>query len=117
MEPPFFDLGSVSEGIFNQDIGNWDTSNVTDMSYMFGNATSFNQNISGWAEHFSSQAPSVFRIIANNIFDGADRLNATPDGFMCGDNKIQKTWNYTKKLNVSLNYCPPEMHVEGENHE
>ncbi|MDG1794530.1 MAG: BspA family leucine-rich repeat surface protein, partial [Flavobacteriaceae bacterium] len=29
-------------------IGSWDVSNVTDMSYMFGGATSFNQPIGNW---------------------------------------------------------------------
>ena len=33
---------------FNHDIGDWDTGNVTDMSFMFLNAFSFNQDIGGW---------------------------------------------------------------------
>jgi surface protein len=33
---------------FNQNIGSWNTANVTYMSYMFSYATSFNQNIGSW---------------------------------------------------------------------
>ena len=33
---------------FNQDIGNWDVSNVTDMNSMFYRAKSFNQDIGNW---------------------------------------------------------------------
>jgi surface protein len=33
---------------FNQDISNWDVSQVTNMEYMFNNAQAFNQNISSW---------------------------------------------------------------------
>ena len=33
---------------FNQPIGNWNTSNVTNMFGMFYQASSFNQDISAW---------------------------------------------------------------------
>ena len=33
---------------FNQDISGWDTSSVTDMAGMFLRAIYFNQDISGW---------------------------------------------------------------------
>jgi len=33
---------------FDQDISNWDISNVTTMRYMFYNNKSFNQDLSKW---------------------------------------------------------------------
>ena len=33
---------------FNEDIGIWETQNITNMSKMFKNATSFNDNIDAW---------------------------------------------------------------------
>ena len=36
---------------FNQNIGNWDMFNAGNTVYMFRNATSFNQNISSWINH------------------------------------------------------------------
>ena len=33
---------------FNQDIGSWNTAQVTDMEYMFDSASAFNQDIGSW---------------------------------------------------------------------
>ncbi|HPX25811.1 MAG TPA: BspA family leucine-rich repeat surface protein [Treponemataceae bacterium] len=35
---------------FNQDISDWNVSNVTDMSWMFYGAADFNQDISSWKD-------------------------------------------------------------------
>jgi surface protein len=45
---------------FNQDIGNWNTSNVTNMDDMFRNAAGFNQDISGWCVSNIGSEPTDF---------------------------------------------------------
>ena len=46
---------------FNQDIGAWDVSNVTDMNYMFRDASSFNGNLSSWNTVSVTNMESMFR--------------------------------------------------------
>ena len=45
---------------FNQPIGNWDTSNVTNMSCMFNEATAFNQPIGNWDTSKVTDMASMF---------------------------------------------------------
>lgn len=52
---------------FNQNIGNWDVSNVTSMYAMFWNASSFNQSIAYW------DVSNV--LIFNNMFTRATNFN------------------------------------------
>jgi surface protein len=51
----------ASAAVFNQPIGSWNTGAVTNMNFMFQNASAFNQNISGWnVSNVSSKPPSDF---------------------------------------------------------
>jgi surface protein len=52
---------------FNGDIGSWDVSSVTDMTSMFNGATSFNQDIGGW------DVSSVTTM--SSMFEGASSFN------------------------------------------
>ena len=38
--------------VFNQPIGDWDVSSVTDMNFMFTSAESFNQDIGNWEVNY-----------------------------------------------------------------
>ena len=46
---------------FNQDVGNWDVSNVTNMSHMFEEAESFNQDIGKWDVSNVTDMSDMFR--------------------------------------------------------
>jgi surface protein len=63
LDDTFWDADSFNDA----DIGAWDTSNVTKMSWLFENADSFNQDISQW------DTSSV--IDMNNMFNGASSFN------------------------------------------
>ena len=45
---------------FNQDISNWDVSNVTNMHGMFYNCEAFNQDISDWNASNVKNASNIF---------------------------------------------------------
>ena len=69
---------------FNADISHWDTSSVTDMSYMFANVDVFNQDIGNW------NTSSVINM--DGMFLGASAFNQNLSGWCVA--KIKNTPNY-----------------------
>lgn len=55
----------LNKTTFNSDISNWNMSNVTDMSYMFSRATTFNQPIENWNVSSVSNMEAMFSIQSN----------------------------------------------------
>ena len=64
----------LNNASFNDDIGNWDTSNVTAMGTMFRNASSFNQDISKWDVSNVTNMVGIFRG-AQDFNNGGQDLN------------------------------------------
>ena len=62
---------------FNDDISKWNVSNVTNMSYMFNGASSFSGDISGWTV---SQVTNM-----SNMFNGAAAFNANISSWNVGN--------------------------------
>ena len=61
--------------VFNQNIGGWDTSSVTDMKYMFNNEWVFNQNIGSWDTSNVTDMDTMFRDARAFNNDGSNSIN------------------------------------------
>jgi surface protein len=79
---------------FNQDIGNWNTANVTDMHGMFYHAAAFNQNLSGWHTFYVTDMSHMFHnasAFANHNLSGWDVDNVTNHTDFCTGSGIGNT--------------------------
>jgi surface protein len=78
---------------FNQNIGNWNTANVTNMSEMFHYAVFFNQNIGGW------NTGNVTNM--SGMFSGINFFSGEVMSFTNGGNLSMQNWNTTNVTNMS----------------
>ena len=71
--------------VFNRDIGNWDTSAVTNMRNMFDNASAFNQDIGNWDTSSVINMHSMFQLASafNQNLSGwcVAKIGSTPTHF------------------------------------
>ena len=66
--------------LFNQDIGNWDVSSVTNMDSMFDNARKFNQDLTGWCVSNFSTKPWSFSSASALSEDNLPKWGTCPGG-------------------------------------
>ena len=96
---------------FNQDISNWDVSNVTDMSIMFGNASAFNQDIGDWNVGNVTNMNSMFRMASSFNQDIGDWNvgNVTDMNYMFlmapVFNQDIGDWNVGNVTNMNSMFC------------
>ena len=100
-------MGSMFSGAiaFNQNIGSWNTANVTTMATMFNGATAFNQDIGNW---------DVSKVLTfSSMFNGATNFNQSLANWRFNNSAIFTTFqtssgvtneNYSKSLIGWANY-------------
>ena len=82
---------------FNQPIGTWDVSSVTDMSGMFNNADSFDNDISDW--NFSS-ITSMVNFMDTHQYDTTYYTNLLTSLFDSGQTNVTLDFDLTYYWNL-----------------
>ena len=75
---------------FNQDIGSWNTAQVTDMGYMFRYAAAFNYDITGWTTTSLTTSGDMFTsatawLASFGRLDETDSIAGPPDAWTALD--------------------------------
>ena len=89
---------------FNQDISGWDVSNVTNMAYMFAFNTSFNQYISSWDVSNVTNMNGMFESATsfNQDISSWDVSNVTNMGGMFGNSSFNQDISSWDVSNVTF---------------
>ncbi|MCW1952647.1 MAG: BspA family leucine-rich repeat surface protein [Flavobacteriia bacterium] len=64
-------MAIAGASLYNRDLGDWNTAQVTQMDGMFLEASIFNQNLSSWCVNLITEAPTDF-----------SRQSALPNNFL-----------------------------------
>ena len=99
----------ASASAFNQNIGNWNTSNITNMQGAFDSATVFNQNIGSWNISNVTNMEAMFAdaIAFNQNISGWDTSNVT---------NMQEMFNAASSFNQNLSsWCVANISSEPSN--
>src|SRR5690606_29004357 len=92
---------------FNGEIGNWDVSNVTDMSGIFYGASSFNQPLNDWdVSNVTDMSLMFYSTSFNHPLDNWDVSNVTDMSGMFNSassfNQPLDNWNVSNVTNMSV---------------
>ena len=91
------DMYALFSGVitFNQNLSNWDVSSVTDIAYMFENASAFNQDISNWCVSNISSEPTNFSLNSPLTEENKPVWGTCPDS----SNNVQTpTWELLNSI-------------------
>ena len=107
--------------VFNQDISDWDTSNVTEMNFTFYKAIAFNQNLDAWDTSHVTNMQSTFSNassfngkithwntqnvrIMSNMFNGAEAFNQPLTWNVENVNSMSYMFANAKSFNQELDF-------------
>ena len=94
---------------FNQDIGDWDTSNVTTMNAMFNSATVFNQDVSSWNTSKVTTMRSMFQAAKAFNYDIGNWNTSSVTSMI-------QMFQYSDNFNQDLSgWCVPNIGSEPSN--